>query len=84
MKTITVSVDDALASKLCVASGQTNKRSSRFLADTLEKMLFPTPANPAISRRIGVAKQEFVVPDSIDDVNLEIAALFNASTKPAP
>ena len=84
MKNITISVDDVLALKLRVASAQADKSLSRFLAETLEQTLFPTLTNAAISRRVGVAKGEFVVPDSIDDANLVIAALFNAAGKPAP
>ena len=84
MKNITISVDDVLALKLRVASAQADKSLSRFLAETLEQTLFPMLTNAAISRRVGVAKGEFVVPDSIDDANLVIAALFNAAGKPAP
>lgn len=84
MKNITISLDDALALKLRVASAQADKSLSRFLAETLEQTLFPAPTSGAISRRIGVAKGEFEVPDSIDEPNLEIAALFNAAEKSVP
>lgn len=84
MKNITISVDDALALKLRIASAQADKSLSRFLAETLEKTLFPAPVAAAISRRVGVAKGEFVVPDSLDDENPSIAALFNATDTLAP
>lgn len=83
MKNITISVDDSLALKLRVASAQADKSLSRFLAETLEQTLFPAPSSAAIARRVGAAKGEFVVPDSIDDANLRIAALFNAADKSA-
>ena len=57
---------------------------SRFLAETLEQTLFPAPVAALVARRIGVAKGEFVVPDSIDAANPKIAALFNPAVKPAP
>ena len=89
MKNITISVDDSLALKLRIASAQADKSLSRFLAETLEQTLFPAPvaAAVAVARRIGVAKGEFVVPDSIDAANPKIAALFNAADathKPTP
>lgn len=84
MKNITIAVDDALALKLRVASAQADKSLSRFLAETLEQTLFPAPNATAVARRIGVAKGEFVVPDSIDDANPKIAGLFNAAQTPAP
>ena len=84
MKNITISVDDALALKLRIASAQADKSLSRFLAETLEQTLFPAPVAAAVARRIGVAKGEFMVPDSIDAANPKIAALFNAAEKPAP
>ena len=70
-------MDDSLALKLRVASAQADKSLSRFLAETLERTLFLSPVNAAISRRVGVAKGEFAVPESIDDANPEIAALFS-------
>ena len=84
MNNIIVSVDDARALKLRVASAQANKSLSRFLAETLEQTLFPAPVAALVSQRLGVAKGEFVVPDSIDAANPKIAALFNAADKPAP
>ena len=84
MKNITISVDDGLALKLRVASAQANKSLSRFLAERLEQTLFPVPVAALVSRRVGVAKGEFVVPDSIDAANPKIAALLNAADKPAP
>ena len=84
MKNITISVDDALALKLRVASAQADKSLSRFLAETLEQTLFPAPVCVAVARRVGVAKGEFAVPDSIDEANPEIATLFIATEKPAP
>ena len=70
--------------KLRVASAQANKSLSRFLAEMLEQPLFPVPVAALVSRRLGVARGEFVVPDSIDAANPKIAALFNAADKPAP
>ena len=84
MKNITISVDDALALKLRIASAQADKSLSRFLAETLEQTLFPAPVAATVARRIGVAKGEFVVPDSIDGANPQITALFNAAAKSAP
>ena len=84
MKNITISVDDALALKLRVASAQANKSLSRFLAEMLEQTLFPVPVAALVSRRVGVARGEFVVPDSIDAANPKITALFNAADNPAP
>ena len=84
MKNITISVDDGLALKLRVASAQANKSLSRFLAEMLEQTLFPVPVAALVSRRVGVAKGEFVVPDSIDAANPKITALFNAADNPAP
>lgn len=84
MKNITISVDDSLALKLRIASAQADKSLSRFLAETLEQTLFPAPVATAVARRVGAAKGEFVVPDSIDGANLKIAALFNAAETPAP
>ncbi len=78
MKNITISVDDALALKLRIASAQADKSLSRFLAETLERTLFP-PVNAASSRRVGAAKGEFVVPDSIDAANADIAAMFSGN-----
>lgn len=83
MKKITISVDDALALKLRVASAQADKSLSRFLAETLEQPLFPTPVATAVARRIGVAKGEFVVPDWIDCANPKIDTWFSAAEKPA-
>ena len=84
MKNITISVDDGLALKLRVASAQANKSLSRFLAEMLEQTLFPVPVAALVSRRLGVARGEFVVPDSIDAANPKITALFNAADNPAP
>ena len=84
MKNITISVDDGLALKLRVASAQANKSLFHFLAEMLEQTLFPVPVSALVSRRVGVAKGEFVVPDSIDAANPKFAALFNAADKPAP
>ncbi len=84
MKNITILVDDSLALKLRVAAAQADQSLSRFLAETLEQTLFPAPSVPstaAKSRRIGIAKGQFVVPDSIDGSNPEIATLFNAVDK---
>ena len=84
MKNITISVDDGLALKIRVVSAQARKSLSRFLAETLEQPLFPVPVAALVSRRFGVARGEFVVPDSIDVANPKIAAVFNAADKPAP
>ena len=84
MKNIIISVDDGLALKLRVASAQANKSLSRFLAEMLKQTLFPVPVSALVSRRLGVARGEFVVPDSIDVANPKIAALLNAADKPAP
>ena len=81
MKNITLSVDDSLALKLRIAAAQADKSLSRFLVETLEKALFPAPTTATASRRVGVAKGEFVVPDSIDEANAEVAALFNSAGK---
>ena len=70
--------------KLRVASAQANKSLSRFLAEMLEQTLFPVPVAALVSRRLDVARGEFVVPDSIDVANPKIAALFNAADNPAP
>ena len=67
--------------KLRVASAMANKSLSRFLAEPLEQTLFPVPVAALVSRRVGVAKGEFVLPDSIDAANPKIAALFNAADK---
>ena len=84
MKNIIFFVDDGLALNLRTASAQANKSSSRFLAETLEQTLFPAPVSALVSRRVRVAKGEFVVPDSIDAANPKITALFNAADNPAP
>jgi hypothetical protein len=90
VKNITLSVDDSLALKLRVAAAQADKSLSRFLAETLEQTLFPAATTATVtatataSRRVGVAKGEFVVPDSIDEANAEVAALFNSAGKFAP
>ena len=83
MKNIIISVDDGFALKLRVASAQANKSLSRFLAEMLEQTLFAVPVAALVSRRLGVAKGEFVVPDSIAVAKPKIAALFNAADKPA-
>ena len=67
-----------------MASAQANKSLSRFLTETLEQTLFPVPVADIVSRRVGVARSEFVVPVSIDVANPKIAAVFNAADKPAP
>ena len=84
MKNITISVDDGFALKLRAASAQANKSLSHFLAEMLEQTLFPVPVAALVSRRVGVAKNKFVLPDSIDVANPKIAALLNAADKPAP
>jgi prevent-host-death family protein len=38
--------------------------------------LVPIAAKPDVSKRIGIAKGKFVVPDDIDGCNDEIAKLF--------
>ncbi|MBP6531011.1 MAG: hypothetical protein KA260_12885 [Burkholderiales bacterium] len=83
MKNITISVADELAHNLRIASAQANKSLSRFLAETLEQTLFGKPADATVARRIGVAAGEFVVPDSIDEANADVAALFTASPRTA-
>lgn len=84
MKNLTISVDDSLALKLRIASAQADKSLSRFLAETLEQTLFPPPVAASVARRVGVAKGEFVVPETIDGANLKIAALFNAARTRSP
>lgn len=43
--------------------------------------LVPLAPQPSVARRIGVAKGKFVLPESIDTHNEEIAALFHGEPK---
>ncbi|MGN6581375.1 MAG: type II toxin-antitoxin system Phd/YefM family antitoxin [Bordetella sp.] len=43
--------------------------------------LVPLATQPPVERRIGVAKDKFVLPESIDAHNEEVAALFYGDSK---
>ena len=47
-----------------------------FLIDMIDKYMKPMQAGKTASKRIGIAKGKFVVPDDFDDCNDEIAEMF--------
>lgn len=77
MKNITITVDDALALQLRIAAAKADKSLSKFLAETLARTLALEHAPAQVARRIGAAAGQFEIPDSIDGLNAEIAALFH-------
>lgn len=47
-----------------------------FLSDMIDRFMKPNQNQEVKTRRIGVAKGKFVVPDDIDECNNEIANMF--------
>ena len=47
-----------------------------FLSDMIDRFMKPNQNQEVKTKRIGVAKGKFVVPDDIDECNNEIANMF--------
>ena len=47
-----------------------------FLSDMIDRFMKPNQNQEVKTKRIGVAKGKFVVPDDIDECNDEIAEMF--------
>lgn len=47
-----------------------------FLSDMIDRFMKPNQNHEVKTKRIGVAKGRFVVPDDIDECNDEIANMF--------
>ena len=65
----------------CELIEQLSDNKLKLIIDIIKNFsISAEPCKPMVTRRIGVAKGEFFVPDDIDECNTEIAKMFGVES----